>query len=109
MLRDDGKIVAFLRYKCLVKPLGNLKGYLTHFAVLQGAQASFELGFKSTLTLNLLGHPVVDAKSRGKFVWQPDRSRQTIVDKGTNSLFNLEFHRIDERAREQRHLYYVVA
>ena len=50
MLRDDGKIVAFLRYKCLVKPLGNLKGYLTHFAVLQGAQASFELGFKSTLT-----------------------------------------------------------
>ena len=43
MLRDDGKIVAFLRYKCLVKPLGNLKGYLTHFAVLQGVQASFEL------------------------------------------------------------------
>ena len=42
MLRDDGKIVAFLRYKCLVKPLGNLKGYLTHFAVLQGVQASFE-------------------------------------------------------------------
>ena len=33
MLRDDGKIVAFLRYKCLVKPLGNLKGYLKHFAV----------------------------------------------------------------------------
>ena len=79
------------------------------FCSITGCPSKFELGFKSTLTLNLLGYPVVDAKSRGKFVWQPDRSRQTIVDKGTNSLFNLEFHRIDERAREQRHLYYVVA